>query len=297
VLKIYGKEYNKLNANSLYYHLLDTDENGFFDQGGILYVIPQIGFAYVIAAAGTSGNDNNFTDKSKLRLSFVRACTIAGYDTLGLIEISDADRDGAIYDSTATKNIVDVRIKSVSTSPLSPVYLFEAKTRLELGTADLKTTKTVRHEWFAKYNDGRSEAFSLRGTAPDSSFYGLDTATAIYLRCDPDSGALDTVIGSFSVVLDRDFPASMNNKLLSFTLTKKTPADAVIDLQLSVIFADPVLKGELPESKAGIFNAAITYNTGAMATINGNFTNSTIMGHYTAPDGTKKDFVWDRNGN
>jgi hypothetical protein len=298
VLTVSGNEYYRVNANNFSYHIIDSDTNGFFDHGTVLLVMPQIGFTSVVSAAGTSGNDNNFTDKSKLRISSVHTYTISGYDTLSMIEIDDADHDGAIYDSTAARNIIDVRVRSINVSRLTPVYLSGIAARIDIGTAKAKTVKPIRYAWLSTYNDGHAEDFWMRGNRPDSSFQGLDTATAVYTRYVPDQGGLDTITGTYSVVLDRDFPVSLNNRLLSFSLSRKLPRDTIISLQLSVVFSSPLLPGETLASKSGIFDAAVIVGgTNATATVNGSFTKDIIEGRYTAPDGTTRDFIWDRNGN
>ena len=285
---MHGNLYYIWNA-SYHWQLFDSDTNGFLDVGSITSISEQTGYTHIVSANGTSGNDNNFTDRAKLRISSITVLDTAGRDTLRLFKIADADNDGSIYDSSKAINTFDLTaVSGVISRPPSISRRIDCRASIVKAVGKFII---LRLSALTLYGDGAQEIFSLRGSRPDSTFIGGDSVRLALQKC---SGP-DTVRYSCVLILDGDIYNNDGHKLVSVSYSKSAPADTIVSLSVPVVFDQPVSRTTLYPS--GSFTASALIRNGFVWSIQGSFTDSTITAVYKDENGTVHNVRWDKAGN
>jgi hypothetical protein len=292
MLSINGRV-NYKPSNYSTYHFIDTDTNTFLDSSAFAYATEYPGYTSIFVTTGTSGNDNSFTDLTKLKVASIGFFDVAGYDTLQLYMLSDADHDGNAYASTAAVN--DANFRMVLRNRVPGEVLNDQRMVAWIKSSDSGRVELLRYWSSSAFVDGRTVFFWVNGPRPDSIYLGGDTATVTMITA--NGSEFDTVKSTFKVATVADMYDWEGHRMPSYTTELIAPRDSIRRFTFKCELAPALSIHDSLESVNGSFNALVDWCDGSRASISGTIVRGNVEGTYVGNDGKARKFSWsDRLG-
>lgn len=294
-LKIQEEVYYKFTNQRANFTFIDSDTNRYLDSAFIFYTVPgNHGLETILSAKATSGNDNNFTDKEKIRTYFYQSLQKTANDTIALYSVKDADGDGNVFDSTSISNTADYRIRVKNINALSYLNYTDINLKALIHSADPQKIHPLLFYEKLTYKNGSSELISIYTDKPDSLYSEGDTVTIKSQKQIITLSGTDTVTAHYKVFPGENFSDSTNYQLISYNVTMLYSHGDIHSAEYFFVPDAPTTPST--ENLSGSLEMHFTYSNGDNANLIGTITNNEPHVIYTDPQGKEYSIVFNNSG-
>jgi len=243
---------------------------------------------FLEADGGADGNLDTKADNRLLAFNYVKLS--AAGDTVSFAQYESYSGAAFIIDPTRTDSCM-VRLRAINTDLLLSRTMIEAVFAVFPSDSEKNYPAYVRS--VTSFSSGKTTAFLVRGTGPDSLFHGSDTAWARIIMDSPsDVVVADTL--QYGVLLGKNPADSSSTTLLSIRRHTLQRTGDERESIFSVTSDKPLARNQALQS--GSLSDTLNYSDGGWIHLDGTVTPDRISAVYTDSKGNTLNLAWDRSG-
>jgi hypothetical protein len=295
---IYGRIDYKLNGTSLSYKAFDSDHNGFLDTAFELLQQPALLGTKSTYIGLTSGNDNNFTNKQKLRVFCLGKFQILGVDTIQSSLIYDSDGDGSIF-CKGGQNIVNGIFYNKNLLPIQVInQRLYSITNLQAQLPDNGENRWIERIYHqtSYYMDGHRERVSVAGNSPDSILRPNSTAYLLWEHTNSQNDEYDSTRVRFSLQLGASVMDPSQHSLLKYNVSYSNNHYDIRSAIYSFTPNAPLFATSQVDSIGGAIHMEVHFSDTTYGSLDAAFAHGFFDIMYFTPDGKTQRFRSNRSG-